>query len=44
MEKDIIIEGFKPSENMHGLRYTPLIADGDSTFDTYKQKHFWHVW
>ena len=31
MEKDIIVEGFKQSENMHGLRYTGLIADGDSS-------------
>ncbi|CAN7951097.1 unnamed protein product, partial [Ixodes pacificus] len=34
MEKDIIVEGFRRSEEMHGLKYNRLIADGDSS--TYK--------
>ena len=34
MEKDIIVEGFRRSLEMHGLKYTRLIADGDSS--TYK--------
>ena len=31
MEKDIIVEGFKHSETMHGIRCTGLIGDGDSS-------------
>ena len=31
MEADIILEGFRQSENMHGLRYLWLIGDGDSS-------------
>ena len=31
MEQDIIVEGFSKSEQMHGLRYTGLIGDGDSS-------------
>ncbi|CAN8019835.1 unnamed protein product [Ixodes persulcatus] len=31
MEKDIIVEGFRRSEEMHGLKYNRLIADGDSS-------------
>ena len=31
MEVDIIASGFKVSEEMHGLRYTELIGDGDSS-------------
>lgn len=34
MEADIISEGFGKSEEMHGLRYTILVGDGDSS--TYK--------
>ena len=31
METDIIVEGFKKSEAMHGLRYIYMIGDGDSS-------------
>lgn len=31
MEADIIVEGFQKSMEMHGLKYTKLIADGDSS-------------
>ena len=31
MEADIILEGFRQSEEMHGLRYLWLIGDGDSS-------------
>ena len=31
MESDIILEGFRQSEEMHGLRYLWLIGDGDSS-------------
>ena len=31
MESDIIVEGFKLSESMHGLRYIWMIGDGDSS-------------
>ena len=31
MESDIIASGFKLSEQIHGLRYTKLIGDGDSS-------------
>jgi len=31
MESDIIIEGFQQAEQMHGIRYTKIIADGDSS-------------
>ena len=31
MEADIILEGFRQSENMHGLRYLWLIGDGNSS-------------
>ena len=31
MESDIIVEGFKLSESMHGLRYMWMIGDGDSS-------------
>ena len=31
MEADIIASGFKVSEEMHGLRYTELIGDRDSS-------------
>ena len=31
MEADIILEGFRQSENMHGLRYLWMIGDGDSS-------------
>ena len=31
MEADIILEGFKMSESMHGLRYLWFIGDGDSS-------------
>ncbi|XP_075530168.1 uncharacterized protein LOC142563505 [Dermacentor variabilis] len=34
MERDIIVEGFRRSLDIHGLKYTRLIADGDSS--TYK--------
>ena len=30
METDIIVEGFKEAERVHGLRYTRLVGDGDS--------------
>lgn len=35
MEAESIVEGFKLSERMHGIRYSKLIADGDSS--TYKK-------
>ena len=31
MESDIILEGFKQSMTMHGLKYGFLVADGDSS-------------
>lgn len=31
MEASIIVEGFKNSEKMYGIRYHKLIADGDSS-------------
>ena len=31
MEADIIASGFRPSESMHGVRYTQVIGDGDSS-------------
>ncbi|GLV59778.1 hypothetical protein CBL_21036, partial [Carabus blaptoides fortunei] len=31
MESDIIVEGFLCSEQMHGIKYTQLIVDGDSS-------------
>ena len=31
MESDIILQGFKCSERMHGLRYIWMIGDGDSS-------------
>lgn len=31
METDIIVEGFKNSLQMHGLKYTKMIGDGDSS-------------
>jgi len=31
IEASIIVEGFKNSEEMYGLRYHKLIADGDNS-------------
>jgi hypothetical protein len=31
MESDIIVEGFKQAEGMHGVRYMRMIGDGDSS-------------
>lgn len=31
MEADIVVEGFKKSEEMHGLQYLSFIGDGDSS-------------
>ena len=31
MEPDIILEGFKQAEKVHGVRYTRFIGDGDSS-------------
>ena len=31
METDIILEGFKQTEQVHGVRYTHFIGDGDSS-------------
>lgn len=31
MEASIIVEGFKSSEEMYGIRYNKFIADGDSS-------------
>ena len=31
MEADIIATGFRLSESMHGVRYTQVIGDGDSS-------------
>ncbi|KAJ8313214.1 hypothetical protein KUTeg_009233 [Tegillarca granosa] len=31
MESNIILEGFLKAETLHGLRYTKIIADGDSS-------------
>jgi hypothetical protein len=31
MEADIIVEGFKRSMEIHGIKYTRLIGDGDSS-------------
>ena len=40
MEADIIATGFRLSETMHGVRYTQVIGDGDSSvFLPYKQQY-----
>ena len=31
MESDIILEGFKQAEAVHGVRYTMFVGDGDSS-------------
>lgn len=31
MEADIVVEGFNKSEEMHGLHYLSIVADGDSS-------------
>ncbi|XP_063232518.1 uncharacterized protein LOC134536644 [Bacillus rossius redtenbacheri] len=31
MEQEIIVQGFKESESMHGVRYLYIISDGDSS-------------
>lgn len=31
MEGDIIVEGFKHSITMHGIKYTKVVGDGDSS-------------
>lgn len=31
METDIILEGFKEAERVHGVRYTKFVGDGDSS-------------
>ncbi len=31
METDMLVEGFKASESMHGLRYMRMTGDGDSS-------------
>lgn len=31
MEADIIVEGFNPSESMHGLKFMRFIGDGYSS-------------
>jgi len=31
MESDIILEGFKQAEEVHGVRYLRFIGDGDSS-------------
>lgn len=31
METSIVVEGFRKSEELYGLRYHKLIADGDSS-------------
>lgn len=31
MESDIIVEGFRKSTNMHGIKYLKLVGDGDSS-------------
>ena len=39
MESDIILSGFLKAESTHGLRYTNIIADGDSSvFATLQEK------
>ena len=39
METDIILSGFPKAESTHGLRYTNIIADGDSSvFATLQEK------
>jgi len=39
LECDIIVEGFRKSEEQHGLRYTTFIGDGDSAvFSTLKKE------
>lgn len=35
MEADGLVEGFRKSEELYGVRFTTLIADGDSS--TYKR-------
>jgi ribosomal protein S12 len=37
MESDIIVEGFKFSMNMYGIKFHMLIGDGDS--NTYKKNN-----
>ena len=38
MEADIIVEGFKQSETLHGLRYIRMIGDGNSSYGCLVQK------
>ncbi|XP_063393385.1 uncharacterized protein LOC134678669 isoform X2 [Cydia fagiglandana] len=39
MEADIVIEGFKKSEEMHGLQYKSFIGDGDSSVYAHIKKN-----
>ena len=39
MESDIILEGFKKEESMHGAWYTRSIGDGDSSYYSTLTKH-----
>ena len=42
MESDILVNGFLEAESMHGIRYTKLIADGDSSvFAQLQEKVIW---
>lgn len=38
MESDIILSGFLEAESVHGVRYTKIIADGDSSVYTLLQE------
>ena len=31
MESNLIVEGFKKSEELYGIRYNTVVADGDSS-------------
>jgi len=43
MEADIILEGFLKAEETHGLRFTRIIADGDSSVysELTEDVHIW---
>lgn len=39
MEADMVVEGFKMSKNMHGIRYLKFVGDGDSSIFAKTQQH-----
>ena len=43
MEADIILEGFRMSESIHGLRYLWFIGDEDSCRGRSRMGHLWQM-